>query len=512
MEAVKKISYQDTATGRKVIPVPPELPFASCREELESIVGSPEWREEIVRLAEGADTYEIASRLASHLVIAEHPHRELLRILLLAVSGESAAMSLLYGALLAVPPTPILVGRLAGFTSLRRVMERIEQLEAAGSELDDAQKWFKQKVMFLSLSKPLPDPQPADPQRPWTGWREGVARAVADPDDRWEEAITERLKIEIEASDLRVRTIVARIDPETTKMLGSRLEALSQENRFMTGALGEAGAAEGASPLLLRRRLENIWDSLVAGLRESRPGTLLAEILVSQEGKTHSLPQLRTGAAVIRSVLSHPELRKTTKVPDLPSCLYLYVCSAGGGLIEMMVPRGPKLEVMRDSAGFAFDERLMRIDLTRISRSAFVGDDGIPVDIDWTMQTLNRGLSYRAMVLSYIDNDTFLISLLNNPKACSKPGVVSLIAARCRSLRVLSLLAGRREFFTGHANKDVPLYLLMNPAKVPLTGLRKFIHVRYVDRMTLQKLSAKGGGNIREEVRREIVRYLASIH
>jgi hypothetical protein len=30
--------------------------------------------------------------------------------------------------------------------------------------------------------------------------------------------------------------------------------------------------------------------------------------------------------------------------------------------------------------------------------------------------------------------------------------------------------------------------------------------------MTLQKLSNKGGGNIREEVRREIVRYLASIH
>ena len=196
----------------------------------------------------------------------------------------------------------------------------------------------------------------------------------------------------------------------------------------------------------------------------------------------------------------------------MPSCLCLYVYNAGGGVIDMMVPRGAKLDVMRDSAGFWFDERLMRIDLARISRSTFVDDEGMPVEIDWTMQTLDKGLSYRAMVLSYIDNDTFLVSLLNNPKACSKPGVVTLIATRCRSLRVLSIIAGRREFWTGHANKDVPLMLIKNPAKISLTALRKFIHIRYVDRMTLQKLSGKGGGQVREEVRREIIRYLASIH
>ncbi|MDD3642407.1 MAG: hypothetical protein PHQ19_02980, partial [Candidatus Krumholzibacteria bacterium] len=236
------------------------------------------------------------------------------------------------------------------------------------------------------------------------------------------------------------------------------------------------------------------------------------EMLERQEGKTHSLPQLRTGASVIRGVLTHPELAKGGRTPDLPSCLYLYVCNAGDGVIEMMIPSRAQIEVIRDSSGFTFDGKLMRIDLSRISRSAFVGDDGMPVDIDWTMQTLDRGLSYRAMVLSYIDNDTFLVSLLNNPKACSKPGIVSLIAARCRSMRVLSLVAGRREFFTGHSNKDVPLNLLMNPCKIPVTALRKFIHVRYVDRMTLQKLSSKGGAQVREEVRREIARYLASIH
>lgn len=512
METVKRISYQDTVSGRKIIPVPPELPFSSCREELETIVGPPEWREEIVRLAEGTDPYEISARLASHLVIAEHPHRELLRILMLALSGESSAMQLLYGALLAVPPTPVLVARLAGFTSLRRVMTRIERTEAAGGALGESETWFKQKVLFLSMSKPLPGTPPTDPSRPWTAWPEGVARAVADPDDRWEEAVIERLKVEIEAADLRVRTLVASIDPDRRRGTGARLEAHSQENRFMAQALAGEGIAAGASPLLLRRRLENIWGSLDAGLRESRPGSLLAEMLDRQEARTHSLPQLRAGAAVIRGVLTHPELAKGKKAPDLPSCLHLYVTAAGGGMIEMMIPSGAKIEVIRDSNGFTLDGKLLRIELDRVSRGAFVSDDGTPVEIDWTMMTLDRGLSYRAMVLSYIDNDTFLVALLNNPKACSKPGVVSLIAIRCRSLRVLSLVAGRREFFTGHSNKDVPLNLLMNPAKIPISALRKFIHVRYVDRMTLQKLSAKGGGNIREEVRREIVRYLASIH
>lgn len=106
-----------------------------------------------------------------------------------------------------------------------------------------------------------------------------------------------------------------------------------------------------------------------------------------------------------------------------------------------------------------------------------------------------------------MDNDSFLVELLNNPKASSKPGIVELVSVRCRSLRVLSLVATRRELFTGYANKNVPLNMLMNPAKIPLTLLRKFIHVRYVDKMTLQRLTGRGG-NIRGEVKREIQRYL----
>ena len=62
----------------------------------------------------------------------------------------------------------------------------------------------------------------------------------------------------------------------------------------------------------------------------------------------------------------------------------------------------------------------------------------------------------------------------------------------------------------GIGYEHVPVNLLRNPSRVSLTSLRKFVHVRYVDRMTLQRLAARGS-QIREEVRREIMHYLTTI-
>ena len=50
----------------------------------------------------------------------------------------------------------------------------------------------------------------------------------------------------------------------------------------------------------------------------------------------------------------------------------------------------------------------------------------------------------------------------------------------------------------------------MNPAKVPLMALRKFVHVRFIDKASLARLAGKGS-TIREEVRREVQHYLSSL-
>ena len=72
------------------------------------------------------------------------------------------------------------------------------------------------------------------------------------------------------------------------------------------------------------------------------------------------------------------------------------------------------------------------------------------------------------------------------------------------------MIATRRDLYTGFSGKEVPLNLLMNPVRIPVTTLRKFIHVRYIDRPTLQRLSGRGSP-AREEIRREISRYLNNL-
>jgi hypothetical protein len=152
---------------------------------------------------------------------------------------------------------------------------------------------------------------------------------------------------------------------------------------------------------------------------------------------------------------------------------------------------------------------MLSIEFSAVDSSYFLEDD-LPADVNWMEISNSKKLSFKSLVMSYLDNDSFLTQMLNNPKATNQPGLVALIAQRCRSLRILSMIANRRDLYTGFNNKTVPLNLVMSPARIPLTTIRKFMHIRYIDKMTLVKLSQKGGSQVREEVRREIDRYLRS--
>jgi hypothetical protein len=174
-----------------------------------------------------------------------------------------------------------------------------------------------------------------------------------------------------------------------------------------------------------------------------------------------------------------------------------------------MVPPSSHVKMLLELAGFTLDGRILSVDLRRIQAAHFIDEKDLPREIDWAEIGKDGGMSYKSLALIYIDNDSFLVQLLDNAKATGKPGVVSVIAQRCRSPRVLGIIANRRDLYTGYANKEVPLHLLRNPGKVPLTALRKFVHVRYIDKMTLTRLANRGSG-IREEVRREIHHYLAN--
>jgi hypothetical protein len=114
------------------------------------------------------------------------------------------------------------------------------------------------------------------------------------------------------------------------------------------------------------------------------------------------------------------------------------------------------------------------------------------------------------LVLSSLESENVLLGLLRNPRVVSTPGMVGSIVLRCRSARVLELIAQDRRLYSGFANRDVPLALLNNPCNVPLRVLRKFIHVKYVSRVDLQKLLVNQTA-LRKEVVVEIERYLESL-
>ena len=169
------------------------------------------------------------------------------------------------------------------------------------------------------------------------------------------------------------------------------------------------------------------------------------------------------------------------------------------------------LKVLLDLPGFHLDQRILTVDLKMVPQAHFVDLDDVPRDVDWTNIHKEPVVSYRTLVQTYIDNDSFLVELLNNPRVIGQPGIVPLIALRCRSARILTIVANRRELHSGFANKEVPVNLLQNPAKVPISSIRKFVHVRYLDKATLARLGGKGS-QIRDEVRREIQHYLSSLN
>ncbi len=140
----------------------------------------------------------------------------------------------------------------------------------------------------------------------------------------------------------------------------------------------------------------------------------------------------------------------------------------------------------------------------------FIQADGTPNLPERPEERKAPDLTLKELVRLQLGNEPFILGVLDNPKATSVPGLVPMIVNSTRSLRILDRIMRDRTLYTGSANKEVPRLLLTSPARIPLNSLKRFIHVRFVTKMDLSRLS-RHGGDIRSEVRREIDKYLASL-
>jgi len=331
MENVRTLIYDDKTFGRKVISFPPELPFADLRDELAAFLPTGEPRDALLGIASSGTVYEMANALAGYMATSSEPHVELLRIAALGAGSDPAGLNLLAAALLAVPPAEELVTDLVEFRSVRRLMERVVCAEKAGRPLKESEEWFKKKVLLLSTSFPLPNDASASEDAPWMSWSDGVKRAVADPDRRWDRAIKERAKVELEAIDLRVKMRLATMDTARKERASIFLYALGQETAWKMLALEGAYERWGEASLVLRDKLQGRWDDCLAALRGSEAGSRIADMFAAQAVKVHPLPQLKLGAATLRALLMHPLLTKSRRKPDHLSCLAIFVEAAGKG-------------------------------------------------------------------------------------------------------------------------------------------------------------------------------------
>jgi hypothetical protein len=134
-------------------------------------------------------------------------------------------------------------------------------------------------------------------------------------------------------------------------------------------------------------------------------------------------------------------------------------------------------------------------------------EDGIP---ELTYPAVHRSTDLRDLVKANIQNESVISGLLGVPRVANLAGLIEWVVVRSRSIKILLEIANRRELYTGAANRNVPKALLWHPTPIPVSAIRKFVHVRFVDRAELVALCARGS-RARSEVRQMAAMYLDSL-
>ncbi len=114
------------------------------------------------------------------------------------------------------------------------------------------------------------------------------------------------------------------------------------------------------------------------------------------------------------------------------------------------------------------------------------------------------------LVLSNIMSVSLILGFLRNPKIVAIPGLVAAVATRTRNPQIIETIVTDRTLHSGFANRDVPMICLRSPCNVSPKILSRFIHVKFVSKVDLNRM-AKDRAGIRKEVASEINRYLRSL-
>lgn len=453
----------------------------------------------------------------------------------LAVRQEMPGIRLLLGFLEVKRPGVEVLNQLQGFSSLERVS--LQLVNGRWVEADDAQEApaifqilevleeaTRIGVLDLEFGRETLPRHPTSLRALLGHLRHWFARLSQrlDAGEKVPDAvinfITQLAMLELNLMERRVGRIASSIDPYDARGIGRLMPVLSfydQDIEHMRGVVSRLSTYKpfneriltmehGLSSNEMERILKVLTrDPLGGGLarmtRAMRKTPFLDRDFAYLLSATHQVATLRAQA-----------LEETIGPDLLSSMLQVLEHPARDGRLhlrlepELLDTFWPTLE----SWGFLQPEPGLVEMMIREDRAAiFLHADGTPRLPLRPREPVIRQLSLKDIVQLQINNDAFLLGVLDNRKATNLPGLVALIVQQVRSLRVLDKIISVRGLHTGPANKDVPRLLLLSPARIPVSSLKSFIHVRYVSKVDLERLS-RPRSEVRPEVQKEIALYL----
>jgi hypothetical protein len=348
--------------------------------------------------------------------------------------------------------------------------------------------------------------------------KESLAQLAADRLDRsrlsW---LRQGVELELEARGLALEALAERIGAYDGRRISRVLPLLTRQEEGIRDAQVLVAAWPATDALLQRRPAlldlleERPYAKLVESLRHRSGGRELAQVLRLLPQRLPATRDLMFVTAVVAQLLRTPRSRDVAANTDSAHCLL--VC------LQVMQPDG-SVSLRLDRRGLAQNRELLqrlglavqpsgvvRLAYDAVRHHAMLDPAGAPMLVPPQRPEAN---DIRQLVLDNMQNEHILVGLLGNPRVVASAGLVETIVNRTRSIKVLLDIANRRELHSGSANRNVPLALLSHPSNIPVSALRKFVHVRYVDRVSLASM-ANRGTRVRPEVRSMATQYLKSI-
>jgi hypothetical protein len=448
-----------------------------------------------------------------------------------ALTRETAGVRLLSGFLEVSRPGAEVLVQLRGLPSLRRVSQKITsgswrepedsvEVHPAQPIVAVLEEGARLGTLDLELNELPGDRIALGAVNQYLGaWFDRITSRLGSGQEVPEEMlhfITQLAMLEVALFEKRVSMLAGAIDPNDLRRIAKLspfLSRLDQDIEHMKDVVSRISTYEPFFERTLtveQAMTSHELDQLVELMARDRTGAALGRIVQAMRQR----PILsREYACLVSQLHQIAHLRRaqvpSAQAPDLLSILLL-VAECRQDDQSLAIEMEPKLAdaIWPTVAPWGAERPAPATIVLRYREGLdhkFVAADGTPELIGEASD--RRELSLGELIRKQIDNDPFIVGLLDNPKATAIPGLIPMLARDCRSLRVLDRIIRVRRLHTGAANRDVPRRLLANPAHIPVSSLRAFVHVRFVSKTDLRQMSRRGSG-VRSEVARAIETYL----